>query len=395
MGMKAALDGLKVIELGNAVSAPFCAAMMADFGATVIKVESPKGGDMLRAMGNFKNLWYTVENRNKKTVTLDLKAPEGAEILHQLLAEADILIENFRPGALERLGFDWDTLHAKYPELIMVSISGYGQTGPYSKKPGFDRLGVAMGGLTFLTGSPDGEPLRPGVSIADYTTGLYGMVGALMALYHRDVLGSGIGQHVDASLYESILRMNETNLVDYSYKGIIRQRTGNSHPSTIPGGNFLTKDGQYLVLACGGEKLYKMFATKIDRDDMITDERYNTIEGRIAHRTEINQIAAEWIGQHTMEECQAVFGDDIPNGAVYSAKEIFEDPHIKVREDLATVETEEFGTITMQGVYPKLSETPGKIKWANSKLGKFNEEVYGGLGMSAEQLTALKEKGII
>ncbi len=395
MSNKSALEGLKVVELGNALSAPFCAALMADFGASVIKVESPKGGDMLRAMGNFKDLWYTVENRNKKAVSLNLKAPEGSEILHQLLSEADILVENFRPGALKRLGFDWETLHAKYPRLIMVSISGYGQTGPYSAKPGFDRLGVAMGGLTFLTGAPDGEPLRPGVSIADYTTGLYGLVGALMALYHRDVIGSGVGQHIDVSLYESILRMNETNLVDYSYKGIVRQRTGNSHPSTIPGGNFLTKDGQYLVLACGGEKLYKMFVTKIGREDMITDERYNTIEGRIAHRVEINQIAADWISQHTMEECQKLFGDDIPNGAVYSVKEIFEDPHIRFREDLATVDTERFGTITMQGIYPRLSETPGSVRWVTSDIGSANQEVYGGLGLTQEQMAALKEKGVI
>lgn len=394
--MGVALEGLKVIELGNAVSAPFCAAMMADFGASVIKIESPKGGDMLRAMGNFKNLWYAVENRNKQCVTLNLKAPKGAAILHQLLEDADILVENFRPGALKRLGFDWESLHEKYPRLIMVSISGYGQTGPYCKKAGFDRLGVAMGGLTYLTGLPDSEPLRPGFSLADYTTGLYGLVGALMAVYNRDVAGSGVGQHIDASLYESILRMNETNLVDYSYKGVVRQRTGNSHPSTIPGGNFLTKDGQYLVMACGGEKLFKLWATKIGREDLITDERYNTIENRIANRSQINKIAADWIAEHTMEECQSLFGDEIPNGAVYSVKEIYEDPHIKAREDLATVETEEFGTITMQGIYPKLSGTPGQIKWVGQTLGKSNQEIYGArLGMSSEEMDALKEKGII
>lgn len=394
--MKSALEGLKVIELGNAVSAPFCAAMMADFGASVIKVESPKGGDMIRAMGNFKDLWYAVENRNKKSVTLNLKDPEGAAILMRLLENADVLVENFRPGALDRLGFSWETLHEKFPQLIMVSISGYGQTGPYRNKAGFDRLGVAMGGLTYLTGLPESEPVRPGFSMADYTTGLYGLVGAMIALYNRDVVGTGIGQRIDASLYESILRMNETNLVDYSYKGVVRERNGNSHPSTIPGGNFLTKDGQYLVMACGGEKLFKAWANKIGRDDIISDPRFATAEGRIANRVEINQIAADWVAEHTMAECQTVFGDEVPNGAVYSVKEIFEDPHIKERGDLATVETEKFGSITMQGIYPKLSGTPGTIQWASTELGGFNQEIYGDfLGMTAEQMAMLKEKGVI
>lgn len=394
--MKPALNGLKVIELGNAVSAPFCSAMLADFGADVIKVESPKGGDMLRGMGNFKNLWYAVENRNKKAITLNLKSEEGAAILHELLKDADVLVENMRPGALGRLGFGWEVLHEKYPKLIMISISGYGQTGPYRNKPGFDRLGVAMGGLTYLTGLPESEPLRPGFSIADYTTGAFALIGGLIALYNRDVCGSGVGQHVDASLYESILRMNESNIADYSYQGIVRQRTGNSHPSTIPGGNFLTKDGKYLVLACGGEKLFKAFVTKIGREDMLDDERYNTVEARIANRFEINKIAAEWIGQHTLAECQELFGDEIPQGQVYSVKEIMEDPHIAAREDLEKVNTETFGEITMQGIYPKLSETPGKIQWVNENLGAFNKEIFcDKLGMSEEKIEELKQNGVI
>lgn len=392
--MNLALNGLKVIELGNAVSAPFCSALLADFGAEVIKIESPRGGDMLRGMGNFKDLWFAVENRNKKCVTLDLKSDAGKEILRKLLADADILIENFRPGALERLGFGWEAVHALFPRLIMVSISGYGQDGPYCKKPGFDRLGVAMGGLTYLTGNPDSEPLRPGVSIADYTTGAYGLIGALMAVYNRDVVGSGEGQHIDVSLYESILRMNETNIVDYSYKGIVRERTGNSHPSTIPGGNFLTSDGQYLVMACGGEKLYKLFCTKIGREDLI--EKYPTAEIRIANRPEINAIAAEWIGRHTMAQCQATFGDDVPNGAVYSVKEIFEDPHIKARGDLVTVNIDKFGPVTMQGIYPRLSGTPGQVRFASTELGGANQEIYGGkLGLSDEEINALREQNII
>lgn len=394
MDKNTALSGLKVIELGNAVSAPFCSALLADFGADVIKIESPKGGDMIRGMGNFRNLWFAVENRNKKCVTLDLKHDAGKEILKKLLADADILVENFRPGALARLGFDWETIHKLYPRLIMVSISGYGQDGPYCKKAGFDRLGVAMGGLTYLTGMPDEEPLRPGLSIADYTTGAYGLIGAFMAIYNRDVIGTGIGQHIDVSLYESILRMNESNLVDYSYKGVIRQRNGNSHPSTIPGGNFLTKDGQYLVMACGGEKLFKLFATKIGRDDLIAT--YDTIEKRISGRADINRIAAEWISQHTMAECQQLFGDEVPNGAVYSVKEIFEDPQIKARGDLVTVDTDEFGPITMQGIYPRLSETPGEVRRVETKLGIDNQAVYGGqLEMTEEELSALKQQGVI
>lgn len=394
--MSTALEGLKVIEIGNAVSAPFCAAMMADFGASVIKIESPKGGDMLRSMGNFKDLWFTVENRNKKCITLNLKSAEGADILNRLLEETDILVENMRPGALARLGFGWETVHEKYPRLIMISISGYGQTGPYAAKPGFDRLGVAMGGLTYLTGLPDQEPVRPGFSIADYTTGAYALIGGLMALYYRDAGGTGVGQHIDASLYESILRMNECNIADYSYKGVVRERTGNRHPSTIPGGNFLTKDGQYLVLACGGEKLFHLFAEKIGRSDMLTDDRYATGEARIAHRDEINAIAADWIREHTLAECEAIFGDEVPNGAVYSVREIMEDPHIHFREDLAHVHTERFGDISFQGIYPKLSETPGAIRWPGGQLGQFNREIYmDKLGYSEQVLENMKEKGII
>ena len=393
--MKAALEGLKVVELGNAVSAPFCAAMMADFGAEVIKVETPKGGDMIRGMGNFENLWYSSENRNKKCITLNLKDPDGVKIMKKLLADADIFVENFRPGALGRLGLAWEDLHKEFPRLIHVSISGYGQDGPYSSKAGFDRLGVAMGGLTFLTGLPDSEPVRPGFSISDYTTGLYGLIGAMFAVYNRDVVGSGIGQHIDVSLYESILRMNETNLIDYSYKGVVRTRTGNSHPSTIPGGNFLTKDGQYLVMACGGEKLFKAFAEKIGRPEMLEDERYSTRQARIEHRVEINQIAADFVKEHTMAECQEIFGTEVPNGPVYSAKEIFADPHIAFRHDLETVDVEGFGDITMQGIYPKLSETPGEIKFAHTKLGCNNEDVLGNLGFSKEDLEELKAKGVI
>lgn len=247
-----------------------------------------------------------------------------------------------------------------------------------------------------MTGLPESEPIRPGFSIADYTTGAFALIGGLMALYNRDVCGSGTGQHVDASLYESILRMNESNIADYSYKGIVRKRTGNSHPSTIPGGNFLTSDGKYLVLACGGEKLFKAFVTKIEREDMLADEQYNTVEARIANRFEINQIAADWIKQHTMAECQEIFGDEIPQGEVYSVKEIFEDPHIAARKDLEKVSTETFGEITMQGVYPKLSETPGAIHWVKENIGAFNKEIFcDKLGITEEKLAELKENGVI
>jgi len=393
--MESALSGLRVLEIGHVVSAPFCGAMLADFGAEVIKVEAPGSGDLLRNMGNFKNMWFAVEDRNKKTITLDLKSEKGKELFFSLVKTSDVLIENFRPGALKKLGIDWEVVHKVNPRLIMVSVSGYGQTGPYYKKPGYDRLGMAMGGLTYLTGFPDGAPIRPGLAVSDYMTGLFALNGTLTALYYRDH-GGNVGQHIDASLYESVLRIMEATLVDYSYKGVVRERIGNAHISTIPGGHYLTKDQQYIVLAVGGDKIFAQFVKSIGREELAKDERYATAKARSEHRAEIEAMTIKWIGEHTKEECLAAFGDDIPNGLIYTVEDIFNDPHIKARENIVTLDTDEFGTISMQGIVPKLSETPGKVKWAGPPMGAYNEEVYMGvLGLSEEEYKQYRSDGII
>lgn len=394
--MNKALEGLKVIELGHAVAIPFCGVMLADFGAEVIKVEPPKRGDILRGMGNFQDMWFAVEGRNKKCITLDLRSDKGKEIFSKLLQDADVFLENYRPGALERLGFDWESVHKLNPRLIMVSGSGYGQTGPYANKPGFDRLGLGLGGLTYITGFPESAPLRPGLAVADYLTGLFSLFGAMAAVYYRDNVGSGVGQHIDISLYESVLRIMEASLADYSYKGIVRERMGNAHLATIPGGHYLTKDGKYLVLAVAGEKVFSLFAKAIGREDMITDEKFSTASVRNINRQEIEDVTSKWISEHTLRECLDIFGDDVPSGPVYSVEDMFNDPHFAFRENIVKVDTEKFGEISMQGIVPKMSETPGEIRWAGPSVGAFNDEVYGQrLHMTKEDLEELRKEGVI
>jgi len=391
-----ALEGLCVIEAGHAVSAPFCGTMLADFGAEVIKIEPPQGGDLLRGMGNFKNMWFAVDDRNKKCITLDLRSEKGKALFAELLRSADVFLENYRPGAMAKMGFGWEDVQKINPRLIMASVSGYGQTGPYKTKPGFDRLGMAMGGLTYITGYPDRAPLRPGLAVADYLTGMFTLSGVLMALYNRDVVGTGKGQHIDSSLYESIFRISEATVADYSYKGVIRERVGNAHISTIPGGHYLTRDDKYLVLAVGGDKVFTRFAELIGRKDLVEDERFKNGEARHANRDIIDDIAAKWIREHTLQECLDAFGDDIPNGAIYSIADIMEDPHFKARDNVVKVDAGEFGSILMQGVVPKLSETPGEVRWAGPEMGAFNREIYTDkLGLSSEEVEQLRADGVI
>lgn len=391
-----ALEGLRVIEAGHAVSAPFCGTMLADFGAEVIKIEPPQGGDLLRGMGNFKNMWFAVDDRNKKCVTLDLRTEKGKELFTELLRSADVFLENYRPGAMAKMGFGWEQIQKINPKLIMASVSGYGQTGPYKAKPGFDRLGMAMGGLTYVTGFPDRAPMRPGLAIADYLTGMFTLSGVLLALYNRDVVGTGKGQHVDTSLYESIFRIMEATVADYSYKGIVRERVGNAHISTIPGGHYLTSDNKYLVLAVGGDKVFAEFAKAIGRAELVEDERFKTGTARQAHRNILDDVAAKWVSEHTLQECMDTLGDAVPNGAVYSVEDILKDPHFKARENIVEVITKEFGPILMQGIVPKLSETPGEVRWAGPEMGSFNREIYvERLGLTEEMFEQLKTDGVI
>lgn len=394
--MANALEGLKVVEIGNILAGPFAGTVLADFGAEVIKVEPPKIGDLARNMGRIKDMWFQVEGRNKKTITLNLKEDKAKEMLRELLKDADILIENFRPGVFEKMGFTWEILHKLNPKLIFMSSSGFGQTGPYSHKPGFDRIGLAMGGMLHITGFPDGPPIKPGLSVADFMTAMFGVIGVMFAVYNRDVIGTGRGQRIDCCLTESTLRIMESVIAEYSYEGFIRNRVGNGTLVTIPSGHFLTKDDQYLVLSVAGDKVFELFAKSIDRLDLLESEEYSTAAGRMRNRDEINKLAEDWARAHTIYECLEALGDDVPNCKVYTVEDIVEDPHFKERNMIIDIDTQKFGKIKMQGIVPKMSETPGQVNWAGPAIGEYNEEIYcTRLGMSKEEVDKLKSDGVI
>ena len=390
-----ALEGLKVIEVGHILAGPWCGTLMADFGAEVIKVEPPKEGDMIRGMGRVKDLWYCVEGRNKKNITLNLKEQKGKEILKDLLKDADILIENFRPGVFAKLGFGWETLQEINPRLVYVCASGYGQTGPYSHRPGFDRIGLALGGFLEVTGFPGEAPIKPGLSACDFYTAMLACSAAMFAIYNRDVVGTGKGQMIDCCLTESALRIQESIIAEYSYDGSIRTRIGNGTNVTIPSGHFLTKDDKYLVLTVSGDKLFKKFAEVTGMPELAENPEYSTGPLRTKNRDEINEITAEWVRSHTIDECMAALGDEIPNCKVYNVEDIMKDEHFKARNAIIKVQTEKFGEISMQNVAPKMMGTPGEVKWAGAPLGKFNQEIYARLGYTEEQIKEFEANGII
>ena len=391
-----ALQGLKVVEVGNIIAGPFCGTLLADFGAEVIKVEPPKGGDLLRNMGRIKDMWFCVEGRNKKNITLDLKNERGKELLTELIKDADVLIENFRPGVFARLGFSWEKLQEINPRLIYACSSGFGQTGPYSHRPGMDRIGMAMGGFLQISGYPDRPPIKPGFSAVDFYCAMFLCLGVMFAIYNRDVVGTGKGQMIDSCLTESVVRLQESILAEYSYDGTIRERTGNSVPVTVPGGHFPCKGGNYLIMTVSGDKLWEEFCKKIGRADMISDPRFQGQPSRLKYQDEIHKVVEDWAAERTVEECLEILGDAIPCAKVYNAKDILEDAQYKFRNMLIDVDTEKFGTLKMQNVFPKLSGTPGQVNWAGGSLGKFNEDVFRNkLGLSKEEFEKLKAESVI
>lgn len=393
---KQALEGLKVVEVGNILAGPWCATLMADFGAEVIKVEPPKVGDLMRGMGRIKDLWYSVENRNKKNITLNLKSDIGKELLIKLIKDADILVENFRPGVFAKMGFTWERLQEINPKLVYVCSSGYGQTGPNAKKPGFDRIGLALGGFLEVSGEAGGPPIKPQISVADFYTAMFACIGAMFAIYNRDVVGTGKGQLIDCCLTESTLRIQESIIAEYSYDKSVRTRIGNGTFVTIPSGHFITADGKWIVLSVSGDKLFNTWAEVVGRSDMITNPEYNNPQGRQKNRDELNKIAEEWIKLHTADECIEKFGDEIPCAKVYNVEDILKDEHFKARNAIIDIATEKFGTIKMQNVTPKMSDTPGEVKWVGEALGKFNREILSEkLGLSENEIAELELNGVI
>jgi crotonobetainyl-CoA:carnitine CoA-transferase CaiB-like acyl-CoA transferase len=393
------LDKVKVLELGHVLAVPFCGALLADFGADVIKVEMPGLGDGLRHMGpvvDDRSLWFCTENRNKRCVTLNLKAEKGKEILTELIKQSDVILENYKPGTLARLGFSWEKIHEINPKMILMQISGYGQTGPQSNRLGYDRIGLGMGGLTYMTGFTEGAPLKPGNSMADYLAGYSAALGIMMAIHDRDLNKTGLGQKLDISLYDTVFRTSEFNALNYSLTGEVRERTGNTFVATIPGGHFLTKDSKWISLSVGNDRLFKKLCECLDREDFLERPEFATNALRSVNRKEIDEFCTKWISEHTRDECLEVMAGNVPVGPINSIADIFEDPQFEARGNIAHVQDEKWGEVKVQGAVPMMSRTPGEVKWLGADLGQHNEEVFSSmLGLSNEEIQNLKEEDVI
>ncbi|WP_296271267.1 CaiB/BaiF CoA transferase family protein [Pseudomonas sp. UBA6323] len=391
-----ALQGLKVIEMGQLIAGPFASKLLGEFGADVIKIEPPGVGDPLRKWRKIKDgtsLWWHVQSRNKRSLTLDLKQAEAQDIVRQLVSEADVLVENFRPGTLEGWGLGYEALKAINPRLIMLRISGYGQTGPYRDLPGFGVIGEAMGGLRHLSGYPGQAPVRVGISIGDSLSSLYGVIGVLLALQER--ARSGEGQEIDVALYESVFAMMESLIPEYDAFGYIREPAGSALPGITPSNSYPCKDGSYVLIAGNGDSIYKRLMSLIGRDDLGNDPRLAQNDGRSQHAELIDGAIAEWTAQRGRDEViEALKGARVPAGYPYTAADIVKDPHYLARQMIEQVQTS-VGPLKVPGVLPKLSRTPGRIGTGGPQLGEHNDDILEGLGLSAEQVAGLRERGII
>ena len=391
-----ALEGLKVIEMGQLIAGPFASKLLGEFGADVIKIEPPGVGDPLRKWRKIKDgtsLWWHVQSRNKRSLTLDLKQAEAQNIVRKLVAEADVLVENFRPGTLESWGLGYDALKAINPRLIMLRISGYGQTGPYRDLPGFGVIGEAMGGLRHLSGYPGQAPVRVGISIGDSLSSLYGVIGVLLALQER--ARSGEGQEIDVALYESVFAMMESLIPEYDAFGYIREPAGSALPGITPSNSYPCNDGSYVLIAGNGDSIYKRLMNLIGRDDLGNDPRLAQNDGRSQHAELIDGAIAEWTAQRGRDEViEALKGARVPAGYPYTAADIVQDPHYLARQMIEQVQTS-VGPLKVPGVLPKLSRTPGRIGTGGPQLGEHNDDILAGLGLSAEQVAGLRERGII
>lgn len=394
------LKGVQVLEIGQLLAGPFAGALLACFGAEVIKVESPKGGDPLRTWRKVykgTSLWWAVLSRNKKCITLDLRHPKGKELARALAEKVDIVVENFKPGTLEKWGLGYDELKELNPRLIMVRVSGWGQTGPYASKPGYASVAEAMSGFRYVTGFPDRPPVRPNLSLGDTIAGTHAAFGALMALYHRDIHGSGQGQVVDVAIYEAVFNMMESMLPEYDKLGYVRERSGAKLPGIAPSSTYVCKDGKYIVIGANADSIYKRLMLAMARKDLAEDPRLQNNEGRVAHEELIDSAIEQWTRQQT---CQEIFDilevAQVPCGPIYSIAEIVRDPHFNARGLFEEVEVPKGEKVKIPRIVPLLSETPGRTEWAGPPLGAHNEEIFClRLGLSKGELAALKAEGVI
>ena len=392
------LAGLKVVELGTLIAGPFCSRIMAEFGAEVIKVESPDGGDPLRKWRKLyegTSLWWYVQSRNKKSVTANLKHPQGREFVRQLIAEADILVENFRPGVLEKLGLGWEALKADNPGLVMVRLSGFGQTGPYKDQPGFGAVGESMGGLRYITGFPDRPPVRTGISIGDSIAALWGAIGALMALRHKEVNG-GAGQVVDVALYEGIFAMMESMVPEFDVFGFVRERTGNIMPGITPSNTHTTKDGKHVTIGANGDAIFKRLMRAMRRPDLANDSGLADNAGRDARRDEIYGLIDAWCAERNEVEVLAILATaEVPSSRVYAAVDMFSDPQFIARQMIESAKLPDGKRFSLPGIVPKLSETPGSTEWIGPELGAHTDEILSSLGYSSASIAQLRADGAI
>lgn len=392
------LAGLKVIELGSLIAGPFASRICAEFGAEVIKVESPEGGDPLRKWRKLyegTSLWWLVQARNKRCITLNLKHQAGRQVLRELLAGADILIENFRPGVLEKLGLGWDELHALNPRLVMLRLSGFGQSGPMKDQPGFGAVGESMGGLRYITGFADRPPVRTGISIGDSIAALWGVIGALMALRQREVNG-GLGQVVDVALYEAVFAMMESMVPEFDVFGFIRERSGNIMPGITPSSIHTCADGKHIQIGANGDAIFQRFMRAIGRDDLADAADLADNAGRDARRDELYGVIDRWAASLPLAEVEAVLlRAEVPASRIYSAADMFNDPQFLAREMFLSARLPDGQPFRMPGIVPKLSATPGSVAWTGPALGEHNQQVLGELGYDAAQIAALRAQGAI
>ncbi len=393
------LDDVRVIEIGQLLAGPYCGQLLGDYGAEIIKIEDPVKGDPMRQWGREKphgrSLWWPIVSRNKKSVTADLRTPEGQQIIRDLVAEADVLLENFRPGTLERWNLDYEALAAINPRLILVRVSGFGQTGPYAPRPGYASIGEAMGGLRHVVGDPDRPPSRCGISLGDSLAATFACMGALTALHHRE--RSGQGQVVDASIFESVFAYMESLVPEWVLGDYERERTGAVLPNVSPSNVYRTRDGEDVLIAANMDSVFRRLAVAMDRPDMADDERFATHSARGQHSQELDDLIEAWTrGWDADALLQHLVDEAVPSGRIYKAKDMLEDPHFAAREAIVDVPHPSFGSIPMQNVFPKLSATPGSIRWVGPELGEHNDEILRGLLQYDEARVAdLAERKIV
>jgi crotonobetainyl-CoA:carnitine CoA-transferase CaiB-like acyl-CoA transferase len=395
------LAGIRVIELGNFIAGPFLTRILADFGAEVIKVELPGEGDPIRKWGSTvekgKSIWWTTQSRNKKCITLDMRNDKGQQLARELCKTADVVVENFRPGVLEKWGMGYEQLQQINPRLIMVRISGFGQDGPYRDRAGFGSVGEAMGGLRYVTGYPDRPPTRIGISMGDSVAAMFGALGAVMALFHQVKNGEAEGQLIDVALYESVFALMENSIGEYYKYGINRERTGNTLPKVAPSNAYPTKDGKWLIIAANSDNVFQRLALAMGKPEWNSEPRYCNHDARGEHQEELDQIIGDWaLTQGSAELSELLKKHGVPFGPIYTMADIAQDPHYHERGMIQSVEDNQLGEVYMPGIVPKMSGTPGEIKWSGPDLGQHNDEVFRQiLGLTEEEYRRLQEDQVI